>query len=555
MKIRAALIVVALMLFGFTAWSQDHPKVEVSIDYSYVHYAAIDFTFHDTSIGRTYNLNGGGGAVVWNLSRYLGLKGEFQGYGSQTRNIFLPPGNPYFPAGGAADVSGNLFTYMFGPQFGKRYGIFRPYVQGLVGGAHSNVYGNAYKFLTFTQVGGSPSNNAFAADVGAGLDIAVSPRFSIRPIEISYLYTDFSNKLSNNQNSWRYLGGVVLNFGGKPPVPPTAACSASPASVMAGEPVTVTATGTGFDAKHTLIYLWTGTGFKLSSTTTQTARIDTTGLSQGTYTANATITDPKGPKKFNVANCGANFNVNVPHNPPQVTCSAQPNSVKPGESSTISANATSPDRVRISSYAYSASAGDISGSDTSATLDTTGQTGGTINVTVTATDERGLTGTCTTSVRVTGPPTISCVSVEDWGECTFEKNPKKPWRVDNDCKDTLDKLSLRLQQMPNGKLAVVGYTDEKEVVSEQTLGAQRAVNVKFYLTTDGPNKSDPSRIEARQGGNKGQATHFYFVPDGGLCQGQIVEGTPVDESVVQGQSRSSAGPAKKHKKAAATPAN
>jgi hypothetical protein len=181
------------------------------------------------------------------------------------------------------------------------------------------------------------------------------------------------------------------------------------------------------------------------------------------------------------------------------------------------------------------------------TPDTAGQT---INVTVTATDARSLTGSCTTSVAVAAPPTISCVNIEDWGECTFEKDPRRPWRVDNDCKDTLDKLALRLQQMPNGKLEVVGFTDEKEVVSEQTLGSQRAVNVKYYLTTDGPAKIDASRIEPRQGGTTGKVTHFYFVADGSLCAGQVVEGTPVDESVVQGRSRSAAGHPKKTKKAA-----
>lgn len=122
--------------------------------------------------------------------------------------------------------------------------------------------------------------------------------------------------------------------------------------------------------------------------------------------------------------------------------------------------------------------------------------------------------------------------------------------MDNDCKDTLDKLALRLQQMPNGKLEVVGYTDEKEVVSEETLGSQRAVNVKYYLATDGPTKSDSSRIEPRQGGTKEKATHFYFVADGTLCSGQVAEGTPVDESVVQGRSRSAAGHSRKTKEAA-----
>ena len=222
--------------------------------------------------------------------------------------------------------------------------------------------------------------------------------------------------------------------------------------------------------------------------------------------------------------------------------------MKSGESSTIKANATSPDNAEITGYSYTVSAGTVSGSGTSATLDTTNQPAGTINVTATATDSRGLTGTCTTSVGVIGP-TVSCANIEDWGECTFEKNPKKPWRVDNDCKDTLDKLSLRLQQMPNGKLEIVGYTDEKESVNMQQLGAQRSVNVKYYLTTDGPTKVDASRVQPRQGGTKGQATHFYFVPEGNLCSGQVEEGTVVDETAVQPQSRNA--PAPKHHKAKA----
>ena len=124
--------------------------------------------------------------------------------------------------------------------------------------------------------------------------------------------------------------------------------------------------------------------------------------------------------------------------------------------------------------------------------------------------------------------------------------------MDNDCKDTLDKLSLRLQQMPNGKLDIVGYTDESESVDVQTLGAQRSVNVKYYLVTDGPNKADASRVTPRQGGAKGKASHFYFVPEGNLCGGQLEEGTMVDETAVQGQSRMAPAPKKKAKRAADT---
>jgi hypothetical protein len=70
----------------------------------------------------------------------------------------------------------------------------------------------------------------------------------------------------------------------------------------------------------------------------------------------------------------------------------------------------------------------------------------------------------------------------------------------------------------------------------QTLGSQRAVNVKYYLTTDGPTKIDASRIEPRQGITKGKVTHFYFLAEGSFCPGQVVEGAPVDESAVQGRS-------------------
>ena len=81
----------------------------------------------------------------------------------------------------------------------------------------------------------------------------------------------------------------------------------------------------------------------------------------------------------------------------------------------------------------------------------------------------------------------------------------------------------------------------------QTLGSQRSVNVKYYLTTDGPNKVDASRVTPRQGGAKGKATHFYFVPEGTLCGGQLEEGTVVDETAVQPQSRMAPEPKKHHK--------
>jgi hypothetical protein len=535
---RSVLVLIALgcglcLLATFAAAQNNQPKDEIFGGYSWLApngYGDLDFKVNNIVAGfdasNTYYL-----PRAHNLGFLLDGSGHFNG--GMTPN----PG-----------TDGNTGTSvgfgLGGLQYKYHASPVSPFVRILIGAAN----------ISPDCCGGT--RWSFAGGGGGGLDFSVGSRISIRMVQFDYIYSNYNHSLpSSHPTDWnniRLAAGLVLNLGSYYAPPVTASCTATPASVLAGEPVTVTAAGANFNPKHTLTYAWTLNGGKLDNPSLATTKVDTTGMSDGTYTANATITDPKGPKNHNVANCGANFNVNVPHNPPQVTCRANPNTVKSGETSTITASATSPDKAEITGYRFSAPSGTLTPSGNTATLDTTGLSGQTVPVTVTATDSRGLTGNCTAEVGVIAE--VKCVSIEDWGECTFEKNPKKPWRVDNDCKDTLDKLALRLQQMPNGKLDIVGYTDEKEVVSEQTLGAQRSVNVKYYLTTDGPTKVDASRIQPRAGGTKGKATHFYFVPEGNLCSGQLEEGTVVDESQVQPQSRTAPAPKKKAKKPAAPPA-
>ncbi len=245
---------------------------------------------------------------------------------------------------------------------------------------------------------GLPSQWRVAVGGGGGFDLTLTNLISLRIAQADYLWTyynpvDFTTT-SHNWNSIRLSTGILFNLGNYYTAPVSAACSANPTTpVFAGEPVTVTTTGTNFSPKHTVTYAWTATGGKLASATTASSSIDTTGLAPGSYTANATITDPK-VKTNGTASCSTSFTVK-PFNPPSVTCSANPTTVKSGETATITANATSPDGATISSYAYAASAGTISGNGTSATLNTTGLPGSTVTVTVTATDSHGLTATCT----------------------------------------------------------------------------------------------------------------------------------------------------------------
>jgi hypothetical protein len=444
-----------------------------------------------------------------------------------------------------------------GVQYKYHTDTFMPFVRVFVGGVD--------------HYGANVTHWSVGVGGGGGFDLAVNKMFTIRLAQVDYIYNNYPQNLGSGHNpqwnSIRLSAGLVLNLGSYYNPPLTCTASATPAEVYAPDPVKVTTTGSGFNPKHKITYAWAANGGRISDASSQNATVDTTGVAAGNYSANATITDidPKfknldsghhlnflgKPDPIPPATCAAPFTIKQPL-PPVVSCSANPTTIAIGEPATITMTATDPQGWPMT-YSWSSTGGQLSGSGTTATLTaTTADAGNTITVTGTATTNRPggnpatLSASCTASVNV--PPVQKCVNIEDWGECTFEKNPKKPWRVDNDCKDTLDKLSLRLQQMPNGKLDIVGYTDEKEVVKEKTLGAQRSVNVKYYLTTDGPNKVDAGRVQPREGGTKGKATHFYFVPEGNLCGGQLEEGTVVDESQVQPQSRNA--PAKRKAKKA-----
>ncbi|MGB8771368.1 MAG: hypothetical protein WCC92_17250 [Candidatus Korobacteraceae bacterium] len=535
------LLLSVTWLFGMAVWAQDVPKVEIPIGFSMIN------VHPNLTPVTSFNVFGGGGQVDFNFGSVWGIKADFMGYtqGSGLRQKFLD--NGYKVTG---SVGGNLFTYMFGPQIKKHSGTVQPFAEFLFGAAHTNAYSTI--LIDEGKIAqGSGNNNGFAMALGGGIDLRVNRHFAIRPVEVDYLLTRFSaNHVAGytaNQNNFRYVGGFNFMFGGAPPVPVSASCSVSPTAVWSGDPVTVTISTQYFNPKHTLTYKWSSTGGKISGTGT-TGSVDTAGLAPGSYSVTATATDEK-EKKNNIASCSASFTVKQPQ-PPVVSCSANPTTIAIGQPATITMTATDPQGWPMT-YSWSATGGQLSGSGTSATLTATNaDAGNTITVTGTASDARAnLSSSCTASLNV--PPVQKCTVIEDWGECTFEKNPKKPWRVDNDCKDTLDKLSLRLQQMPNGKLNVVGYTDQTLEVNEQTLGSQRSVNVKYYLVTDGPNKVDAGRVQPRQGGTKGKATHFYFVPEGNLCGGQLEEGTVVDETQVQPQSRNTPAPKIKHQKASA----
>jgi len=190
------------------AAQSEFPKVELSADYSYVNI--------NPQIVSSQNANGGGGAFVYNFSPLFGIKADFQGYASST-GISTYLKNKY---GYAGSVSGNAFTYMFGPQIKKHSGKFQPFGEGLFGSFHSNGYGTLIRCIEeggCSSKSGNGNNNGFAMEFGGGLDIPISSHVQIRPVEVDYLYTHISaNHIANYSAGWnnfKYVGGINFTFG------------------------------------------------------------------------------------------------------------------------------------------------------------------------------------------------------------------------------------------------------------------------------------------------------------------------------------------------------
>jgi len=330
--------------------------------------------------------------------------------------------------------------------------------------------------------------------------------------------------------------------GGPPPAPPAMSCSVAPNEVMVGEPVKVTATATNFPTNHPVTYSWSSTGGKVTGTEA-TGTVDTTGLAPGNYTVTAKASSGKKAS----AECNSKFVVKEPpKNPPTVSCSANPASVKSGEPATITCDCKSPDNRTVTLSDWTASGGKISGSGNTATLDTAGAPAGAINVSATCSDDRGLTAPGSAAVNVEVPPPPAQAS--KLNEITFKKNNA---RVDNAAKAVLDQVADRLQQDPNAKAVIIGETDGKE--KGKNLAAQRAVNAKAYLTSGENQKAiDPSRIQVMTGGPGGMRDEIWIVPEGATFNEPNT--TTVDESKVKPTAAHAAHPAATKKKSSKKPA-
>jgi outer membrane protein OmpA-like peptidoglycan-associated protein len=441
-----------------------------------------------------------------------------------------------------------LYTISAGPIFRAPLDNFTLFAHGLVGGA--NLGGpNSDAPATFEH---EPYRWGASLAVGGGMDYDLpffNHRFGLRLFQADYRYIHESYGPAVNIPTPGVLGGranldgvelstgLLVHFGHIIPPPPVSyACSvtAPPGDIYPGDQVTVTGTATNLDPKKNATYSWASDSGAVSSTS-NVVNIDTKALSAGTFTVKGHVSE--GNKPGQAADCSAQFTVKA-FLPPTIGCSANPSTVNVGDSSTITANGVSPQN-RPLTYSYSATAGSINGNTSTATLTTTGVAPGTITVTCNVVDDKGQTASQQTTVTVNALAIQQPVVINTTSLCTisFDKDAKRPARVDNEAKACLDDIALNAQRDPNAKLAITGNAASGEKDGPK-LASWRAVHTKDYLVNE--KGVDASRISLYTGSTDGKTAATTLVPTGATLNTDGL--TPVDESTL------TVAPVKKHHK-------
>jgi outer membrane protein OmpA-like peptidoglycan-associated protein len=454
------------------------------------------------------------GSVAYYFSKYVGFEANL---------VAHPDGQ-----------NDGLYTASGGPIFRAPMQNFTVFAHGMAG-ASRLVGPNSNAQATF---GHNAWTTGVALTAGGGMDYDLPffhNRFSLRLFEADYRYVHTNFGPSTTAPTPGYLGGranlsgvdlstgIVTHFGHIiPPPPVTYTCSVAPTSVYPGDPITATGVPVNLDPKKTATYNWTSTGGTVSGTST-TANVDTKDLAPGSYSVKGHVSE--GNKPGQMADCSADFTVKA-FEPPTVGCSASPSTVNPGDSSTITASGMSPQN-RPLTYSYNATAGSISGTTGSATLSTAGAAPGTITVTCNVVDDKGQTATQMTTVTVIAPPPPPAPKTSSLCSVSFERDHRRPTRVDNEGKACLDDVALNLQRSSDAKVALVGNANSSEKKAEK-VAAERAVNTKEYLVKE--KGIDASRVTVYTGTAGDKTVTTTLIPAGATMDSTGV--TVVDESAL-----------------------
>lgn len=158
------------------------PAVELTLGYTYLHANA------PPGSCACFSLNGGYGAVAFNLPRGFSLVGDISGAHSGSV--------------AATNQSISVVNYLFGPRYSWRSGgRFTPYGQFLLGGS-----------TELSSLAAVQHVSAFAFSPGGGVNAQISNHLGWNIGELDWLHSQLPNAVNNRQNDLRVNTGLILRF-------------------------------------------------------------------------------------------------------------------------------------------------------------------------------------------------------------------------------------------------------------------------------------------------------------------------------------------------------
>jgi opacity protein-like surface antigen len=181
----AAVLLFAAISAAPVIQAQEAPsKVELYGSYDYIRFN-VNAKVNGQPPFQTFNANGGGGELTFNVNKWLGVSGDLGGYWATN-----------------ATRQGAAIPYLFGPRVNLRRGVVKPFVQVLAGGV-----------LTSSGIEQTGWQSHFAMTAGGGIDVKLSRHLSLRPVQADYFLTRIPDGLTNRQNNFRVGAGIVFRFG------------------------------------------------------------------------------------------------------------------------------------------------------------------------------------------------------------------------------------------------------------------------------------------------------------------------------------------------------
>lgn len=168
-KLLFSVIIIACAASFSFAQSDDYNKVDIYAGFSH---ARIDFGGSDFE-----GFNGVEGAVTGNISRYVGLKGDYAFHYKS------------FDAPAPFNVTAKTHTLVGGVQFkdNSKEKKLKPFAHLMAGLANGRVSG----FVSDSETG-------FAGVIGGGLDVRLNDRVDFRLVQLDYNPTRLGGETQHN---------------------------------------------------------------------------------------------------------------------------------------------------------------------------------------------------------------------------------------------------------------------------------------------------------------------------------------------------------------------